>query len=445
MPSISIPHEWAPRPHQLGLFKAYDAGTKRFCVVWHRRAGKDSTVLNLSAKAMLERVGTYWHLFPYQTQARKAIWNGIDSQGRKILDQVFPQEIRKRTSSQEMLIELVNGSTWQLAGSDNYDSLVGSNPVGVVFSEWSLCDPNAWAYIRPILAENDGWASFIYTPRGKNHGWSLYNMARKSDDWYCENLTVNDTKREDGSPVITHQIIDQERAEGMEEALIQQEFYGSFESQIAGAYYADQISAAKDQGRIGRLPIEPSLPVHTAWDLGIADAMSIWLFQSVGKEIRLVHYYEATGKGMEHYIQYLNQWANTNGVGLGTHLAPHDIEVRELTSGRSRKDVARQMGIAFRTVQRPRVKAEGIQAVRRMFPRFWIDDERAEQGYNCVASYRREWDEKAGRFRDNPVHDWASHGADALQTLALGWRESLSPAHMQRAPQTAKVNFNVFG
>lgn len=445
MPSISIPNEWEPRPHQIGLFKAYDAGTKRFCVVWHRRAGKDSTVLNLSAKAMLERVGTYWHLFPYQTQARKAIWNGIDSQGRKILDQVFPQEIRKRTSSQEMLIELVNGSTWQLAGSDNYDSLVGSNPVGVVFSEWSLCDPNAWAYIRPILAENDGWASFIYTPRGKNHGWSLYNMARKSDDWYCENLTVNDTKREDGSPVITHEIIDQERAEGMEEALIQQEFYGSFESQIAGAYYADQISAAKDQGRIGRLPIEPSLPVHTAWDLGIADAMSIWLFQSVGKEIRLVHYYEATGKGMEHYIQYLNQWANTNGVGLGIHLAPHDIEVRELTSGRSRKDVARQMGIAFRTVQRPRVKAEGIQAVRRMFPRFWIDDERAEQGYNCVASYRREWDEKAGRFRDNPVHDWASHGADALQTLALGWRESLSPAHMQRAPQTAKVNFNVFG
>ena len=413
-------------------------------MVWHRRAGKDSTVLNLSAKAMLERVGTYWHLFPYQTQARKAIWNGIDSQGRKILDQVFPHEIRKRTSSQEMLIELVNGSTWQLAGSDNYDSLVGSNPVGVVFSEWSLCDPNAWAYIRPILVENNGWASFIYTPRGKNHGWSLYNMARKNKDWYCENLTVNDTRREDGLPVISNHIIEQEREEGMEEALIQQEFYGSFESQIAGAYYADQISAAKDQGRIGRLPVEPSLPIHTAWDLGIADAMSIWLFQSVGKEIRLVHYYEATGKGMEHYIQYLNQWANTNGVGLGTHLAPHDIEVRELTSGRSRKDVAREMGISFRTVQRPRVKAEGIQAVRRMFPRFWIDDVRAEQGYNCVASYRREWDEKAGRFRDNPVHDWASHGADALQTLALGWRESMSPMG-QRKPQMAKVSFDVFG
>ena len=413
-------------------------------MVWHRRAGKDSTVLNLSAKAMLERVGTYWHLFPYQTQARKAIWNGIDSQGRKILDQVFPHEIRKRTSSQEMLIELVNGSTWQLAGSDNYDSLVGSNPVGVVFSEWSLCDPNAWAYIRPILVENNGWASFIYTPRGKNHGWTLYNMARKNKDWYCENLTVNDTRREDGLPVISNHMIEQEREEGMEEALIQQEFYGSFESQIAGAYYADQISAAKDQGRIGRLPVEPSLPIHTAWDLGIADAMSIWLFQSVGKEIRLVHYYEATGKGMEHYIQYLNQWANTNGVGLGTHLAPHDIEVRELTSGRSRKDVAREMGISFRTVQRPRVKAEGIQAVRRMFPRFWIDDVRAEQGYNCVASYRREWDEKAGRFRDNPVHDWASHGADALQTLALGWRESMSPMG-QRKPQMAKVSFDVFG
>ena len=333
---------------------------------------------------MLQRVGVYWCLFPYQVQARKAIWGGIDAQGRNILDQVFPHEIRKRTSSQEMLIELVNGSTFQLAGSDNYNNLVGSNPVGVVFSEWSLCDPNAWGYIRPILAENDGWAAFIYTPRGKNHGWSLYNMARKSEGWYCENLTVNDTSREDGSPIITPEVIDQERSEGMEEALVQQEFYGSFEAQIAGAYYSDQITAAKEQGRIGRLPIEPSLPVHTAWDLGIADSMSIWFFQSVGKEVRLVHYHESHSKGIEHYIQYINQWANTNGVMMGTHLAPHDIEVRELTSGRSRKETARQMGISFRTVQRPRVKAEGIQAVRRMFPRFWIDDERAEQGLSLI-------------------------------------------------------------
>ena len=177
MPSISIPHEWEPRPHQLPFFKAMDSGAKRACIVWHRRAGKGAATLNFTAKEMFKRVGTYWHLFPVQTQARKAIWSGIDSEGRSILGQVFPDAIRKRTSSQEMLIELVNGSTWQLTGSDNYNNLVGSNPVGVVFDEWSLCDPNAWGYIRPILAENGGWAVFIYTPRGKNHGHSLYQIC----------------------------------------------------------------------------------------------------------------------------------------------------------------------------------------------------------------------------------------------------------------------------
>jgi len=443
MPEISIPNNWAPRPHQIDFFRAMDNGAKRACLVWHRRAGKDSTSLNFTAKEMFKRKGNYWHLFPKQTQARKAIWNGINSDGQSILDQVFPEPVRARTSSQEMMIELKNGSTWQLAGSDNYDSLVGANPVGVVFSEWSLCDPNAWAYIRPMLAENGGWAVFIYTPRGKNHGFTLYNMAKKADEWFCQNLTVNDTKRADGSPVISMEAIETERAEGMEEALIQQEFFGSFEAQIPGAYFADQLQQAKDQNRVGRIPIEPSLQVHTAWDLGISDSMSIWFFQAMGKEIRLVDYYESNGKGMEHYIQHLTQWADRNGVIYGQHLAPHDIEVRELTSGRSRKDVARDMGITFRTVQRPRTKIEGIQAIRRMFPRFWIDDERAEQGYACIASYHREWDEKHQRFRDQPVHDWASHGADALQTLALGWRDTMMSGVRPQAHR-AELAFNVW-
>ena len=170
MPEVQIPHDWAPRPHQLPFFKAMDNGTRRACLVWHRRAGKGSATLNYSAKALFQQVCSVWHLFPVGVQARRSIWNGINADGKPILDQVFPHSIRKRTSSQEMLIELVNGSTWQLAGSDNYNSLVGSNPVGVVFDEWSLCDPAAWSYIRPILAENGGWAVFIYTPRGRIMG-----------------------------------------------------------------------------------------------------------------------------------------------------------------------------------------------------------------------------------------------------------------------------------
>lgn len=442
---ITIPNEWQPRPHQLPFFQAMDRGKKRACMVWHRRAGKDSASLNYTAKEMIKRTGNYWHLFPKQRQARKAIWNGIDGQGRKILKQVFPDDIVSRSDSTEMMMELKNGSTWQLCGSDNYDSLVGSNPVGVVFSEWSLCDPNAWNYVRPMLAENGGWAIFIYTPRGKNHGHSLYKMARTNENWYAEILTVNDTKRADGSPVITPEIIADERSEGMEEAKVQQEYFCSFDSQIPGAYFNEELATARDDNRVINIPIEKTLPINTSWDLGISDSMSIWFWQSIGKEIRLIHYYENHGKGMEHYIQYLRQFAAKHGAPLGEHLGPHDIEVRELTSGKSRRDTAQEMGIVFRTTKRPRIKAEGIQAVRKLFPRLWFDETRAEHGINCIASYHREYDDKRQCYKDQPVHDWSSHGFDALQTLALGFNERMVAGRQRPRVVAANTGFKVFG
>lgn len=442
MTEITIPNLWTPRSYQLPFFQSKK---KRHCLVYHRRAGKDSMVLNYTATKIMQRVGSYWHLLPLQAQARKALWNGIDGQGRKIIDQVFPKEIRKRTLDNEMMIEFKNGSIWQMAGSDNYDSLVGSNPVGIVFSEFSIANPAAWDFLRPILAENGGWATFIYTARGKNHGYSLYNMAKKSDDWFCELLTVNDTKRDDGTPVIGPEIIQTERDEGMSEEKIQQEYFCSFDAQIPGAIYATQLATARDDNRIGPIPVETSMKVHTAWDLGISDAMSIWFFQVVGKEIRLLHYYENNNQGMEHYIQYLQEFASKHQINYDQHLAPHDIEVRELSTGKTRKATAAKMGIKFRTVQRPRTKSEGHDAVRRIFSRLWIDDIRAEHGLNCLSSYQYEWDDKKGIFKTQPLHDWASHGADAMQTLALGWSENMGGAVRSQSNQSMKVNFNVYG
>ena len=445
MTEITLPNNWFPTPHQLPFFKALDNGIKRACMVWHRRAGKDSASLNYTAKAMMQRKGNYWHCLPKIAQARKAIWNGVDRHGRKKIDQAFPKELRKRTSEQEMLIEFKNGSTWQLVGSDNYDAMVGSNPIGIVFSEYSISNPQAWDYFRPMLAENGGWAIFIYTARGKNHGFQLYNMAKKNDDWFCELLTVNDTHREDGTPVIGPNIIQQERDEGMSEEKIQQEYYCSFDAQIPGAIYAKQLAAARDDKRIAPIPVDPILEVCTAWDLGISDAMSIWFFQAVGKEIRLIHYYENNNEGMEHYIQYLQEFKAKHGIQYGQHLAPHDIEVRELSTGKTRKATALAMGIAFRTVQRPKAKSEGHDAVRRIFSRLWIDDVRAEHGLNCLSSYQYEWDDKKGIFRSQPLHDWASHGADAMQTLALGWQETMiSGAKPRQATQAMKVDFSIF-
>ena len=214
---------------------------QRGAVVWHRRAGKDSTALNMTAVDMMTRVGTYWHLFPEQAQARRAIWNGIDRQGRRIIDQVFPEALRKRTSSQEMLIELKNGSIWQMAGSDNYDSLVGSNPIGVVFSEWPLAVEESWEYIRPILVENDGWALFIYTPRGRNHGYSTFQNALSDDKWFAEKLGIDDTG------IMTREQIDDEIRAGMSKAKARQEFDCSFEADQADQLIstADVIAARK--------------------------------------------------------------------------------------------------------------------------------------------------------------------------------------------------------
>ena len=235
---LTIPNDWTPRPYQIPTFNNFGYGKKfqRAACVWHRRAGKDSMGLNLTAREMFKRVGTYWHLFPEQAQARKAIWNGVDKQGRRILNQVFPGFIKsastrkpsgvvKRVSSQEMLVELVNGSIWQMAGSDNYDSLVGSNPVGVVFSEYSIANPLAWDYIRPILLENGGWGIFIYTPRGRTHGYKLFQMALKNDDWIAERLTYKDTG------VLTDADIESERESGMSENKLLQEYYCDFEAE----------------------------------------------------------------------------------------------------------------------------------------------------------------------------------------------------------------------
>jgi len=174
---------------------------------------------------MFKRAGSCWHIFPEQTQARRAIWNGVDGQGRWIIDQVFPPPLRRRVSTQELLIETVNGSVWQMGGSDNYDSLVGSNPVGVVFSEWELAKPEAWDYICPILVENDGWALFIFTPRGRNHAWGTWMQALESEAWFCERLTVADIG------LIRPEQIEAERQAGMSEGKIRQEFHCSFEAE----------------------------------------------------------------------------------------------------------------------------------------------------------------------------------------------------------------------
>ena len=217
---ITIPHKFEPREYQLPFMRAMDEGYKRAVLVWHRRAGKDKTTVNVVIKKMLERVGTYYYVLPTYSQGKKIVWDGIDKDGLKFLDH-FPKEIIKKKNEQNLSIEFLNGSIFQIIGSDKIDHLVGTNPVGVVFSEYAIQKPEVWDFIRPMLAENGGWAIWIYTPRGTNHGYKILQQAKNNKDWYWQVLTVDDTK------AISKEVLEQEKKE-MPAELYEQEYMCKF-------------------------------------------------------------------------------------------------------------------------------------------------------------------------------------------------------------------------
>ena len=368
-------------------------------------------------------MGTYFYFFPTAKQGRKVIWDGTDpNNNMKFLDHI-PLPILKKKNETDMKITLANNSIIQIIGTDDYDSIMGTNPLGCVFSEFALQDPRAWGYIKPILTENKGWSFFNYTPRGKNHGWYMYNMAKNNPAWDCELLTVRDTFRSDGSPVITEEDIQADRDSDMDEDLIQQEYYCSFEASLVGAYYARQLARARQEKRIINIPHDPTLPVHTYWDLG-GDGTAIWFIQyPSNNSIAVIDCYEASTKtikassddetGMPHYVKVLKN----KPYVYGSHTAPHDIGVNEWGTGKTRIEIGKSLGIDFQIAPKL-ARDEGIEAVKNVFPRCYFSSI-CEDGLNALGSYHREYVEKNRVMKTEPVHDWSSHYADAFRTFAV--------------------------
>lgn len=411
MSRIRIPNGWRPRDYQMGLWGYLEGGGKRAVAVWHRRAGKDDVCLHWAACAAMQRVGNYWHMLPEAKQARKAIWDAINPHtGKRRVDEAFPREIRESYSDVEMRIKFVNGSSWQLVGSDNYNSLVGAPPVGLTFSEYALADPRAWDYLRPILAENGGWALFIFTPRGKNHGHEIFQVAEQNPSWFVEQLTVDQTK------AIPAEIIAEERKSGMTEDEIQQEYFVSFDAAIKGAYYGVLMRDAEEEGRIKTLPWEPRLPVHTAWDLGIGDSTAIWFAQQHMGEVRVIDYYESFGVGLAHYAKMLKE----RPYVYGEHILPHDAAVADLSTGKARIQTLAELGINGHVLNREGQIDDGIAAVRLLLPTCWFDAEKCAHGIEALKQYACDYDEERRVYSARPRHDWTSHAADAFRYLARG-------------------------
>lgn len=456
---IQLPaHGWRPRDYQMEAWTAWENGCRRFAVAWHRRAGKDEFALHGTACKAFERVGNYWHMLPQANQARKAVWEAVNPHtGRRRIDDAFPEELRETTREQDMLIRFKNGSTWQVIGSDNYNALVGSPPVGVVFSEYALADPSSWAFIRPILAENGGWAVFISTPRGRNHFARLVEFAKRDPEWFGQILTVEDTK------AIPKTTIDREKRElaaerGEKEAnaIIQQEYYCDFDAAIPGAYYGELMSRALNEGRIGDYPWLPAFPVGIASDLGHGDQTVNWFYQQLPSgRIRIIDVLVGSGVGVDWYAQRIIKRPYTILDTIWPHDGAHG-NIRDV-NGTTLLKQANQLGWRpIRVLDRDPSVDIGIQAVRQMLPMVEFNDnpipfdgetvdearQRMSRALDALRQYRREWDEKRQCFKDAPLHDWTSDFADALRYLARG-RKPFNDRHASR-PARAISDYEMF-
>lgn len=415
----AIELEFIPRKQ----FRAYITRRERWaCVVAHRRAGKTvACIMDLIIKA-IEHTGReprFAYIAPTYTQAKDVAWSYL-----KEYTQAIPQ-IEK--SESELTVTFPhNGARIRLYGAENYDRLRGLYLDGAIIDEAGDIDPRAWSeVVRPALSDRKGWATFIGTPKGRNDFFRIFQESQKNEKWLSLRLKASQTS------IIDAGELDDARASMTREAF-EQEYETSFEASIKGAYYGKDIAEAENDGRISSVPHDKNSDVFAAWDLGIGDMMAIWVFQIVGKEKHFIRYYENNGFGLDHYVD----WIKALPYAVHHHLLPHDAEARELQTGKSRHQFLQDRGFDCQIVPRGNVD-DGINAVRMEFNTFWFDAEGCERGVDCLRMYRSEFDEKNQVLKSRPLHDWASHGADAFRCGVMGARQEKQEIYIQ--PQNGWV------
>jgi len=389
--------------------KAFHNRKERFAIiVAHRRFGKTVAAINDLIRSCFEidrpnvRVA---YIAPYLSQAKAVAWDYALEFTRDI------PEIKVNHS--ELRIDFLNGSRFRLFGADNYNAMRGLYFDSVVLDEMADFPASAWAnVIRPALADRRGAATFISTPKGKNEFWELWHEAQDDPHWFTAMLKASQTS-----------ILDQEELEEakrtMGEDRYEQEFECSFEAAIQGAFYAKEMKEATEDERITRVPYDRAASVITAWDLGIGDSTAIWFAQFVGQEVRIIDYYENSGVGLDHYAKVLLD----KEYHYEQHILPHDVQVKELGTGKSRLETLDALGIRNIEIAPKLAVEDGIQAARTMIPKCWFDADNCGRGVEALRQYRRDFDEKLKTWRGRPLHDWTSHGADAFRYLAVGYRK----------------------
>lgn len=433
--AIELPYRFEPWPHQAAMFRAFARGTRRFCEVIHRRGGKDKAALNLMIDQMTRRVGNYCHVFPQRQRARLIIWEGIDSDGMRYTDH-FPPELVFRKLEQEMMVSLQHpedvtkeGSIYRCMGSDkDTHLLVGTNPIGVIWSEYPEINPRMRELVLPILRRNAGWEILVYTPRGRNHGYRLYQQVKEDPEWHTSYLTINDTRDNGGRPLVTAEDVAADIRAGMAPETAQQEYYLSWDIPMPGAVYSAEMQAVDREGRIQEFPVQAHVPVLTAWDIGPAHT-AIWFFQQWGGKVYFLDYEEGPGslpawiarckaKPYQYDHSAFPEGIRTMRQPYAQHFGPWDLEQDDYATGKSRYGIALEHGWRFTIVPKGAVE-DGIETARQLLA-VSVFHPRTEQGIDALRSYRYEWDETRLVYQKRPYHDWASHGADAFRYAAVG-------------------------
>lgn len=419
----TFPHKFVWRQHQKEPWNMFvNNEIKNMFLVWHRRAGKTKMAVNIFCVEGMRRVGLYLFLFPTREQAKDIVWEGRGSDGVRFLDH-FPPELVAKTNNADLSITLINGSIIKLRGSagKSFDNKRGGNPFGVIYDEFAYMDPRAQKPLSLVLAENNGWEIMITTPKGHNHAYDFFHVVKNDPDWYTSILTIDDTKDENNQPIFTLEKVESlKKINGQE--WVDQELYCSFEVSNVGAIFGGYIDAAYKENRVRNYLIDTSLPVYTFWDLGWTDSTCIWLVQFSPDinhidEIRCVDYYEAHNQEVVHFANWLRDWRDRNGIVFAQHWFPHDGDAAKV-DGITYQSLAKKAGMKVECIPSAVSRKDiAINLTKNIMPRIVFNETKCERGLECLKNYRRIFDSDKQSY-GLPVHDWASHGSDALMTLA---------------------------
>lgn len=410
MPVIRIPY--SPRPQ----IAEFHRRLERFaCVVAHRRFGKTYLNINDMLRKATENTREfpppmYAYISPLQKQSKKNTWKYWKHFAGKIPGVKFNET--------EASITLPNGAVIFVLGADNPDALRGDYLDGAVLDEFGDMRPSVLPeVVMPMLADYKGWLTIIGTAKGRNQFYDIRVLAEKSKKWFFKMLKASDTG------IIGEEELEQQK-EIMTEAQYEQEFECSFNAVVAGAYYGQLMAEADKENRIRTYNYDRSKPVHTAWDIGVGDSTAIWFAQWIDGQLHLIDYYEASGHGAEHYVQVLQR----KPYIYGNHYLPHDVRVREWGGGKTRVETLTSLGVRPTIVPQLTVD-DGINACRLALPHCVFHETNTSQGIESLRYYHSEIDDKKSRSNDRPhlkpvpVHDWASHGADAFRYLCIAWEQ----------------------